>query len=109
MLNPYPKLFLQILKLEENSRTKLLSLPTSEFVEKIDIKMHSVFGIGSKRIKKVMGMFQIIGNNNGRHFFFQNLQNELNELIYYGIFIQFLLHRYIRDKIFSFLSVVQKH
>ena len=56
-----------------------------------------------------MGMFQIIGNNNGRHFFFQNLQNGLNELIYYGIFIQFLLHRYIRDKIFSFLSVVQKH
>ena len=55
------------------------------------------------------GMFQIIGNNNGRHFFFQNLQNKLNELIYYGIFIQFLLHRYIRDKIFSFLSVVQKH
>ena len=56
-----------------------------------------------------LGMFQIIGNNNGRHFFFQNLQNGLNELIYYGIFIQFLLHRYIRDKIFSFLSVVQKH
>ena len=56
-----------------------------------------------------LGMFQIIGNNNGRHFFFKYLQNWLKELIYYGIFIQFLLHRYIRDKIFSFLSVVQKH
>ena len=56
-----------------------------------------------------MGLFQIIGKNNGRHFFFKYLQNGLNELIDYGIFIQFLRHRYIRDKTFSFLSIVQKH
>ena len=42
-------------------------------------------------------------------FFLLNLQNGLTELINYVMFIQFLLHIYIRDKIFSFLSVVQKH
>ena len=47
--------------------------------------------------------------NNGRHCFFLNLQNGLNEIINYVMFIQFLLHIYIRDKILSFLSVVQKH
>ena len=56
-----------------------------------------------------MGLFQKIGKNNGRHFFFLNLQNGLNEIINYVMFIQFLLHIYIRDKILSFLSVVQKH
>ena len=56
-----------------------------------------------------MGLFQKIGKNNGRHFFFLNLQNGLTELINYVMFIQFLLHIYTRDKIFSFLSVVQKH
>ena len=56
-----------------------------------------------------MGLFQKIGKNNGCHFFFLNLQNGLTELIKYVMFIQFLLHIYIRDKIFSFLSVVQKH
>ena len=56
-----------------------------------------------------MGLFQKIGKNNGRHFFFLNLHNGLNEIINYVMFIQFLLHIYIRDKILSFLSVVQKH
>ena len=61
------------------------------------------------KVIKFMGLFQKIGKNNGRHFFFLNLQNGLTELINYVMFIQFLLHIYIRDKIFSFLSVVQKH
>ena len=56
-----------------------------------------------------VGLFQIIGKNNGCHFFFLNLQNGLNEIINYVMFIQFLLHLYIRDKILSFLSVFQKH
>ena len=56
-----------------------------------------------------MGLFQKIGKNNGCHFFFLNLQNGLTELINHVMFIQFLLHIYIRDKIFSFLSVVQKY
>ena len=43
-----------------------------------------------------MGLFQKIGQNNGRHFFCLNLQNGLNEIINYVMFIQFLLHIYIK-------------
>ena len=53
-----------------------------------------------------LSLFQKIGKNNGRLSFFLNLQNGLNEIINYVMFILFLLHIYIRDKILSFLSVV---
>ena len=52
-----------------------------------------------------LGLFQKIGKNNGRHFFFLNLQNGLNEIINYVMFILFLLHIYITGmRIFLFLE-----
>ena len=50
---PYPKFFLQILKLEENIILFCYSFPTSELGGKnhLNMTIRNAIGIGSKRIK----------------------------------------------------------
>ena len=57
---------------------------------------------------KHMVLIQIIGNNDGRHFFL-DFRTKLNKLINHGILIKYLLQIHTGNKIKYFVGVIWKH